>query len=159
LYKVDAQGAASEFGTLHAIAPEHFVVRGGPARIEGLTQGIPYFLQDARPAGFLGRAVPEAYPELALPARVQDWSDDHALIFLTQHGSDAVGNLILGAESVDRYLSGLMGRGSYRVRIVQPNIPHSRKPRCWAHRPHPLRTESTRSSVRASLEAPKPPTS
>jgi hypothetical protein len=48
LYKVDAQGAASEFGTLHAIAPEHFVVRGGPARIEGLTQGIPYFLQDAR---------------------------------------------------------------------------------------------------------------
>ncbi len=109
LYKVDAQGAASEFGTLHAIAPEHFVVRGGPPRIEGLTQGIPYFLQDARPAGFLGRAIPEAYPELALPTRVQDWSDDHALIFLTQRGSDAVGNLILGAESVDRYLSGAHG--------------------------------------------------
>jgi hypothetical protein len=54
-------------------------------------------------------AVPEAYPELALPARVQDWNDDHALIFLTQRGSDAIGNLILGAESVDRYLSGAHG--------------------------------------------------
>jgi hypothetical protein len=109
LYKVDAQGAASELGTLHAIAPEHFVVRGGPARIEGLTRGIPYFLQDARPAGFLGRAIPAAYPELALPERVQDWSDDHALVFLSQRGSDTVGNLILGTESVDRYLSGAQG--------------------------------------------------
>ena len=106
LYKVDAQGAASVLGTVHAIAPEHFVVRGGPARIEGLTRGIPYFLQDARPAGFLGRTIPAAYPELALPARVQDWNDDHALVFLTQRGSDTVGNLILGTESVDRYLSG-----------------------------------------------------
>jgi DNA-binding transcriptional ArsR family regulator len=113
LYKIDAQGAATELGTVHAIAPEHFVVRGGPARIEGLTQGIPYFLQDGRPAGFLGRAIPAAYPELALPARVQDWSDDHALIFLTQRGSDSVGNLILGTESADRYLS-----GAHRPRIV-----------------------------------------
>lgn len=109
LYKVDAQGAASELGTIHAIAPEHFAVRGGPARIEGLTQGIPYFLQDARPAGFLGRAIPAAYPELELPARVQDWSDDHALVFLSQRGSDTVGNLIFGTESVDRYLSGAHG--------------------------------------------------
>jgi DNA-binding transcriptional ArsR family regulator len=113
LYKIDAQGAATELGTVHAIAPEHFVVRGGPARIEGLTQGIPYFLQDGRPGGFLGRAIPSAYPELALPARVQDWSDDHALIFLTQRGSDSVGNLILGTESADRYLS-----GAHRSRIV-----------------------------------------
>ncbi len=109
LYQVDGQGAVSELGTVHAIAPEHFVVRGGPARIEGMTQGLPYFLQDARPAGFLGRAIPAAYPELALPARVQDWSEDHALIYLTQRGSDSVGNLILGTESVDRYLSGVHG--------------------------------------------------
>jgi DNA-binding transcriptional ArsR family regulator len=106
LYEIDGQGAASELGTLHAIAPEHFVMRGGPTRIEGLTHGMPYFLQDARPAGFLGRAIPAAYPELGLPARVQDWTDDHVLIFVTQRGSDTVGNLILGAESLDRYLSG-----------------------------------------------------
>ena len=109
LYKVDAQSAVSELGTFHAVAPQHFVVRGGPVRIEGLTHGIPYFLQDARPAGFLGRAIPATYPELALPARVQDWTEDHALIFQTQRGSDSVGNLILGTESVDRYLSAAHG--------------------------------------------------
>jgi DNA-binding transcriptional ArsR family regulator len=113
LYQINVQGAVNELGTIHALAPEHFVVRGGPARIEGLTQGIPYFLQDARPAGFLGRGIPAAYPELALPTRVQDWNDDHALIFLTQRGSDSVGNLIVGTESVDRYLS-----GNYGSRIV-----------------------------------------
>jgi DNA-binding transcriptional ArsR family regulator len=109
LYKIDMQGAASELGTLHAIAPEHFAMRGGPMRIERLTHGIPYFLQDARPAGFLGRAIPAAYPELGLPGRVRDWSDDHVLTFLTQRGSDSVGNLILGAESLDRHLSGAHG--------------------------------------------------
>jgi hypothetical protein len=109
LYKIDAQGTPLELGTLHAVAPEHFVMHGGPTRIEGLTHGIPYYLQDARPAGFLGRAIPAAYPELGLPARVQDWSDDHVLTFLTQRGSDTVGNLILGAESLDRYLSGAHG--------------------------------------------------
>jgi DNA-binding transcriptional ArsR family regulator len=109
LYRIDMQGAVSELGTVHAIAPEHFAMRGGSMRIEGLTHGIPYFLQDARPAGFLGRAIPAAYPELGLPTRVQDWSDDHVLIFLTQRGSDSVGNLILGAESLDRYLSGAHG--------------------------------------------------
>jgi hypothetical protein len=106
LYAVDAAGTPKELATFNAIAPEHFAVCGGPARIGGLTQGIPYFLQDGRPEGFLGRAIPAAYPELKLPARVQDWSDDHALTFLTQRGSDTVGNLILGTESLDRYLSG-----------------------------------------------------
>jgi HipA-like C-terminal domain len=109
LYTVDAQGAANELGTFHAIAAEHFAIRGGPVRIEGLTDGIPYFLRDVRPAGFLGRAIPASYPELNLPARVQDWSDDHVLIFITQRGADTVGNLILGTESLDWYLSGAHG--------------------------------------------------
>jgi hypothetical protein len=109
LYAIDAHGAPLELGTLHAIAPGHVAVRGGPPRLEVLTEGIPYFLQDARPGGFLGRAIPAAYPELNLPARVQDWTDDHALSYLTQRGSDNVGNLILGTESLDRYLAGPQG--------------------------------------------------
>jgi len=44
----------------------------GPARRAwgGLTAGLPYFLQDQRPAGFLGRAVPQRYPGFDLPQRV-----------------------------------------------------------------------------------------
>ena len=109
LYALDAQGAPLELGTLYAIAPGHIAVRGGPPRIEVLTEGIPYFLQDARPGGFLGRSIPAAYPELNLPARVQDWADDHVVSYLTQRGSDNVGNLIVGTESLDRYLAGTRG--------------------------------------------------
>ncbi|HME37983.1 MAG TPA: type II toxin-antitoxin system HipA family toxin YjjJ [Steroidobacteraceae bacterium] len=109
LYAVDSEGAPLELGTLYAIAPDHLAVRGGPPRIAGLTQGVPYFLLDARPAGFLGRTIPAAYPELNLPARVQDWTDDHALSYLTRRGSDNVGNLIIGTESLDRYLAGTQG--------------------------------------------------
>lgn len=109
LYAIDAEGTPLELGIVHAIAPDHLAVRGGASRIEGLTEGVPYFLQDARPAGFLGRTIPAAYPELNLPARVQDWTDDHLLTYLTQRGSDNVGNLITGAESLDRYLAGAHG--------------------------------------------------
>lgn len=109
LYAIDSEGTPLELGTLYAIAPNHLAVRGGATRIQGLTEGFPYFLQDARPAGFLGRAIPAAYPELNLPARVQDWTDEHVLSYLTQRGSDGVGNLIIGTDSLDRYLAGAQG--------------------------------------------------
>jgi hypothetical protein len=109
LYRIDGAGAPRQLGALFAIAPDHYSVRGGPGRLAPLSDGLPYFLQDARPAGFLGRAIPAAHPDLALPPRVQDWSDDHVLAFLTRRGSDNVGDLILGTEALDRHLSGRHG--------------------------------------------------
>lgn len=106
LYRIDEQGAPTELGTLHAIERDGFAMRGGPPRIEGLHKGLPYFLQDARPAGFLGRAIPAAFPELDVPVRVQDWTNAHVISYLTRRGSDGVGNLILGTEALDRYLAG-----------------------------------------------------
>jgi hypothetical protein len=38
---------------------------------------------------------------------VSDWTDDHVLIYLTQRGCDSVGNLIVGAEALNRYLAAL----------------------------------------------------
>jgi HipA-like C-terminal domain len=70
----------------------------------GVTDGIPYFLQDQRPGGFLGRAVPLRYPELGLPQRVIDWNDDHYLQYLTRRGADSVGDLILGDESFNQFI-------------------------------------------------------
>jgi hypothetical protein len=45
------------------------------------------------------------YPELKLPGRIRDWNDDHQLIALTLRGEDCVGNLILGEESLNRFLA------------------------------------------------------
>jgi len=104
VYRIDEQGTPHELGKLNAIHRDSYYMPAGPARIRGLFEGIPYYLQDARPAGFLGRAVPAQYPELGLPPRVVDWTDEHFLVYLTQRGADATGNLIVGIESLNRYL-------------------------------------------------------
>ena len=116
LYAIDESGRPTEVGVLHAIERERYVVRGGPPRIAGQSEGLPYFLQDARPAGFLGRAIPAAHPDLGLPLRVADWTDAHALTYLTQRGSDNVGNLIVGLAALDHYLRGEHGPQLVRLR-------------------------------------------
>ena len=106
IYRIDETGQVHELGALEAIERNGYYVTGGPPRIQQLVEGIPYFLQDLRPAGFLGRAVPAAYPELGLPARVTDWTDEHFLIYLTRRATDTPGSLVVGVESMDRHLSG-----------------------------------------------------
>ena len=111
LHRVDRSGALIPLGQLHALAADQYYFEPSPEAEAsgfawaGVTTGLPYFLQDQRPGGFLGRAVPRRYPELALPQRVIDWSDEHYLRYLTARGSDTVGDLILGAEALDYYLA------------------------------------------------------
>jgi hypothetical protein len=50
--------------------------------------------------------MPAAFPELELPPRVADWSDEHVLVFLTQRGSESCGNLLLGRAALDQFLAG-----------------------------------------------------
>lgn len=109
LYQINARGEALERGRVHALAPDQIAASAAPSRLDTLCQGLPYFLQDGRPGGFIGRALPAAFPELSLPPRVQDWSDDHVLTFLARRGSDLVGDLLIGTESLDRYLAGAGG--------------------------------------------------
>lgn len=110
LHRVNRDGEIEELGTLHALAADQYHLEAMSAFLEngfawtGISEGIPYFLQDQRPGGFLGRAVPAKYPELGLPQRVIDWNDDHYLRYLTQRGSDTLGDLILGAAALDHYL-------------------------------------------------------
>jgi HipA-like C-terminal domain len=106
VYRIDATGAVHELGNLEAVERDSYYVTGGPDRIQQLSDGIPYFIQDARPGGFLGRAVPDIYPELELPARVVDWTDEHFLVYLTRRGADTTGALVVGAEAMDRHLAG-----------------------------------------------------
>jgi DNA-binding transcriptional ArsR family regulator len=105
LFRIDESGRLLELGPLHALERDLYYVPAGPRRLRGITEGVPYFLQDARPAGFLGRTVPRAFPELGLPARIADWTDDHFLGYLTSRAPDNVGDLILGAGSAERYMA------------------------------------------------------
>lgn len=109
LYRVDASGRVSEIGPLHALERHFYYAPRGPSRIRGLAEGMPYYLEDARPAGFLGRAIPRAFPELAVPTPISDWTDEHFLAYAIQRGADMLGDLILGEASADRYLAGSHG--------------------------------------------------
>ena len=112
LRRVGRTGDIQELGRLHALAADQYLIEPSDSALAsgfasaGMCEGLPYFLQDQRPAGFLGRAVPLRYPELNLPQRVQDWSDEHYLRYLTRRGSDTVSDIILGNAAFDDYLSG-----------------------------------------------------
>ncbi len=109
LFRVDEEGRLSEIGSLHAIERNRYYAPAGPLRIRGLTEGIPYFLEDARPGGFLGRTVPSAFPELALPPRILDWTDEHFLSYLIRRSPDNIGDLVIGEESVERFVGASQG--------------------------------------------------
>ena len=104
LFRIDDQGKFSDQGVLHFL-------EGGGCRFERnsgegeLFPGLPPFVDDMRPQGFIGRGFPDRFPELRLPGRITDWNDDHHLIALSLRGEDCVGNLILGEESLRRFLS------------------------------------------------------
>lgn len=123
-HRVNRNGEIEELGTLHALAADQYYLAATSAFLEDgfaweeISEGIPYFLQDQRPGGFLGRAVPARYPELRLPQRVVDWNDDHYLRYLTQRGSDTVGDLILGTAALDQYL---------KTRSARQPIPSSQR--------------------------------
>ena len=116
LRRIDSAANIHELGTLYRLVADQYFFNPTPeARAAGyawggISEGIPYFLQDQRPGGFLGRAVPRHYPELHLPERVIDWTDEHYLRHLTQHGGDAVSDLILGDAAFNEHLSQMRHR-------------------------------------------------
>ncbi|MES2257413.1 MAG: type II toxin-antitoxin system HipA family toxin YjjJ [Pseudomonadota bacterium] len=68
-------------------------------------QGMPYFLQDLRPQGFLGRMEPGRNRELDLPANILRWTDAQVLKYISRRSEHAPGDLILGNESYARYIA------------------------------------------------------
>ena len=105
VYRIDAEGRIRQLGTLIPVRPEGFVM----CQQDGITlhsHGLPWWLFDMRPQGYLGRAYAARYGAgLGLPARLTDWTDTHALRALLAHGHDPVGNLLLGDHARDRFLA------------------------------------------------------
>lgn len=105
VFRVDERGRAHRHGVLHFLAGDGYWLEretgGGQPFV-----GLPPFAEDMRPQGHMGRGFPARYPELRLPGRISDWSDEHHLIALATRGEDCVGNLIVGEESLNRFLAG-----------------------------------------------------
>lgn len=66
----------------------------------GFCDGLPFFMADLRPQGFLGRAIARQLPSaFGLPGDPRNWSDDHTLFYLREWGHDLPGNLVIGAAA------------------------------------------------------------
>ena len=106
IVRVDTQGRVSPFANMVALSGGRFWVN----EADGLTQihdGLPWFLDDMRPQGFMGQTFVQNHPELSLPADLRHWNDQHALKAMVLAGDDLPGNLIVGEQALARYLSGV----------------------------------------------------
>jgi hypothetical protein len=72
----------------------------------GFFPGIPWFIRDMRPRGFMGRALAHAIsPTLGIPNNLESWTDDELMIALLAYGSDLPGSFMIGRGNMDAYLN------------------------------------------------------
>lgn len=108
LYRVGPSGDLEQWGALHPVMPEGYLVetwatRSHEAKSE-IHTGLPWYLQDMRPQGFLGRSFARFHaPVLGLPVDPNRWSDDQTLLALANTGYDTPGNLLIGEESAAHF--------------------------------------------------------
>jgi hypothetical protein len=102
--KVDAEGAVSRFGTLIPAAGGRYWMdeEAGPGRLH---DGLPWFLADMRPQGFLGRSFAHANSALGFAPNPDQWTDDDVLRALCHAGDDLPGNLIVGSDAFERHMN------------------------------------------------------
>ena len=105
IYRIDPHGQSTRQGVTRVTPPGVFVIQQDDG--ESLTsQGLPWWLLDMRPQGFMGRSFAARHgAALGLPASINEWSDRQALHALVQQGHDVVGNLVLGDQMRDHLLS------------------------------------------------------
>lgn len=105
IYEIDARGRARRIAVLHALLPEAWYVEQEDPRVDGAFYAdLPYFLDQLRPAGFLGRLVPGQHPELGAPSDVRSWSATHVIRYAARFGWNLPGSLIVGDEAFERYV-------------------------------------------------------
>ncbi|MCX9155776.1 type II toxin-antitoxin system HipA family toxin YjjJ [Niveibacterium sp. 24ML] len=105
IHRVEADARVSAVGWLEPVAPSGYLVNFTEYGEAEHFEGLPWWLQDMRPQGFLGRAFARREAaSLHLPADLREWGDDEVLAALATVGDDGVGNLLVGDAALARYL-------------------------------------------------------
>ncbi|XRD91069.1 type II toxin-antitoxin system HipA family toxin YjjJ [Dyella nitratireducens] len=113
LYRVDSKGRPQDFGDLVALNNEAYWLdtHEPPDWLrdefsDGLFPGLPWFLNDLRPQGFLGRMFAQRYArDLGLGDDILRWNGDDVLTALLLRGEDTPGNFVLGDSALKHALS------------------------------------------------------
>jgi hypothetical protein len=111
LYEVQADGRARQVAELALVEPRgtwlsldgsHWPVPD--ASRDGWWEGLPYFLADMRPQGYLGRQQALAeHRRLGVAPDPERWNDEDIVHVLSQVGSDTSGSLILGQAAFEAW--------------------------------------------------------
>lgn len=105
VFRIGDDGLASPIGQLEPLQGGFHGLTQLDATAFRLFQGMPFFLRDLRPQGFLGRMEPGRHRDLALPADILLWTDEQTLKYISRRSEHAAGNLIFGNESYARYIA------------------------------------------------------
>ncbi len=108
VYELDSAGASRLALTLHPVEPFGFYVEG---HVPEVTSGfectsptdsdLPWFLADARPQGFLGRAWARVHADQGYPVDLERWTADQVLRFFAHYGVELSGAFVVGAFALD----------------------------------------------------------
>lgn len=105
IYRVDTAGRVGALGRLVAVRAEGFVMQQTDGKALH-SEGLPWWLYDMRPQGYLGRAFCRNHGgALALPENLAFWGDSHVLQALQQHGADLAGNLLVGERAFQQFMN------------------------------------------------------
>ncbi|MEO7014794.1 MAG: type II toxin-antitoxin system HipA family toxin YjjJ [Dokdonella sp.] len=117
LYRIDADGKPHTLGELYALARDEFFFEPNGSRptltygdfASGLFPGLPWFLDDQRPQGFLGRSFARRIAgEITAPEDLKHWLPEDMVLALLHHGDDAPGDLVLGEASLQKAMQGVI---------------------------------------------------
>ena len=111
LYLIDALGAPREIGVLHSLAGPSWWLESSsavpwPSLIgsefpDAIFPGLPWFLDDLRPQGFLGRTFARRHGSLlGVGNDPVNWSERAVAESLLKFGSDLPGGFVLGREAL-----------------------------------------------------------
>lgn len=115
LYCVSPWGEIDSFADLTLLASGGMLLTLSDGS-QQVFHGLPWFIQDMRPQGYMGRFFRAMNPDIDVPANPAHWTDDHILTALTYRGEDCTGHFILGERAYVRYMDLLRNpRGVTRV--------------------------------------------
>lgn len=105
IYEILNDGNSRHLGILYATYPQgfYFLAKTQDAS-SSLFPDLPYFLNDIRPTGYLGRLIPLQNQDLHLPNDIHFWTAEHCLKYLSIRGWNTIGNLIVGEKAFQLYL-------------------------------------------------------
>jgi len=113
LYRMTPDARVQSIGNLLALDRGEFALESAQERPvltlppfeRGIYPDVPWFLDDLRPNGFLGRTYAHRVSqELRVPADLKTWNAGHIIAALLHGGSTQSGDLILGDLAMERAL-------------------------------------------------------